>query len=339
MDTLAEITRQKINERRTAMLDPMSAPSIIQPHCQYILPFLEKNPHDVPMAMVYKVDKDSEPGHCLVLLCGSIGVPSGHPLAVEKADIVSLDGLIPLFREAHSEIITRPVDESFEGIEWKGFQEPSKFFSVMPIKEANCLFGFVVIGANPRRPIDEDHHQFMRDISTKVTSIAASVISAQEYLRHKERLQRELEASERQIRFFAEHASVGMQNLATDAKQVVWANEQFFKITGLPRQIEAVGHKLYFIDVVHPEDREKARETFKRVLSGEENVSAEIRLKRKFQPPFGEPEHACILSLSFPYKEDGKVTSVMTCVTDVSRLKVRIIGLNEFIAPPNFNYS
>lgn len=203
------------------MLNHMSVPSVIHPHGRYIIPSLEELPYDIPMAMVYKVDKDSVPGQCLVLLCGSIGVPTGHPLAVEKGDIVSSAGLIPLLRESIGGIITRPVDESFAGIEWGGFQEPSKSYSVIPIKEPNNLLGFVVVGTNPRRPIDHDHDQFMRDMAIKIASIAASVVTAQESKKYKERLQRELESSERQIRFFAEHASVGMQNLGVDGITVV----------------------------------------------------------------------------------------------------------------------
>lgn len=320
-----EVTKQKITERRTAMLNRMSIPSSLQ-HQSFascILPFLETNPHDIPMALLYQVDKESVPGQCLVLLCGSIGIPDGHEIAVEKSDIRSSAGLMSLFRKAHAEMTTIPVSESpksFEGVQWHGFEEPSKFFSVIPITEAGRLFGFLVVGTNPRRPIDDDHYQFMRDISIRVDYIAASIISADESRKRAERLERELESSERQIRFFAEHASVGMQNLSINGI-TVWANKQFYEITGVKREVEPIEHKLSFIDMVLDEDREKARGAWGRLLNGEPNVSVELRLKKLFTPPTGEPEPSCILSLSFPYMEDGKPKSIMTCTTDISQLK------------------
>jgi hypothetical protein len=220
---LAEITRQRIAERRTALLNIMSIDSSIRPDdlAGFIRPFLESDPYDIPMAMVYKLDEDMVDGKTMAVLRGCIGVPAGHPLAIKEADMRSSAGLIPFFRKAYKDVVTCPVGKMFDGIKWGGFQEPSKYFSVIPIREASCLYGFLVLGANPRRPIDEDYHQFMRDVSIKVGSISASVVSNYEMRKHKERLENQLESSERQIRFFAEHATVGMQNLGVDGVTVV----------------------------------------------------------------------------------------------------------------------
>jgi signal transduction histidine kinase len=319
-----EVTRQIITDRRTSMLNRMTVPSGLHRDkslASCILPFLEMNATDIPMALLYQADKESVPGSCLVHLCGTIGVPEGHTIAVEKADIITPIALIPFLRRARSEIATtNPVNESFEGVQWRGFKEPSKYFSVIPITEAGRLFGFLLVGTNPRRPIDEHHYQFMRDIRTKIGSIAASIVSAEETSKRAERLEKELASSEKQIRFFAQHATVGMQNLSVDGT-TVWANNQFYINAGLPRQIDAAEHKLSFIDMVIDEDREEARDAWVRLLNGEPHVSSELRLKKLFTPPSGEPEPACILSTSFPYMEDGKTKSIMTCTTDVSRMK------------------
>lgn len=319
-----EVTAQIIARRRTAMLNRVVVPSSLQRDTSLassILPFLETNPHDIPMALLYQADKESVPGSCLVHLRGSIGVPTSHRIAVKEADICDRTGLIPFLRKARSKTTTtNPVDELFEGVQWCGFGEPSKYFSVIPITDGGWLFGFLIIGANSRRPVDEQHYQFMRDISTKVGSIAASIASAEESLKRAERLQRELESSERQIRFFAQHATVGMQNLSVDGT-TVWANDQFYTNAGLPRQIDPADHKLSFIDMVIDEDRDIAREGWFRLINGEPHVSSEFRLKKLFTPPSGDPEPVCILSTSFPYMEDGKTKSIMTCTTDISLLK------------------
>jgi hypothetical protein len=50
-------------------------------------------------------------------------------------------------------------------------------------------------------------------------------------------------------------------------------------------------------------------------------ISAELRLKRLYIPPVGDPVPATVLLLAFPYSEDETVLSVMAVVTDASRLK------------------
>ena len=63
------------------------------------------------------------------------------------------------------------------------------------------------------------------------------------------------------------------------------------------------------MDVFHDGDRENAIAAWNRLLVGDEKVSVELRLKKMFMPPTGEPEPGSISSTSFPYKEDGKTTS------------------------------
>lgn len=317
-----EITKQKISERRTDMLNSMVLPSGLHEgtFASFIMPALESNKMDITMAMLYEADEETSPGTCNFNLRGSIGVPAGHELAVEKADLFSSTGLMPLFLKARSEIITLPVDERFGGIEWRGFDgEPSKNFTILPLSGADRLFGFLVLGVNSRKDIDEEHHQFMRDIASRVSAIAASIVSLEETQRRSARLEKELRESERQIRYMAQNASVGMQHLSVDGN-TIWANEKYYNLTGHPRA-EAAQYKLSFLDVFHDEDQGKALDAWNRIINGEPNLSVELRLKRLFTPPSGDPEPACLLAISFPYVQDGVMKSIMTCTTDVSQLK------------------
>jgi signal transduction histidine kinase len=317
-----EITKQKIGGRRSEMLNSMVVPSGLHKgtFASYVIPALESNKLDITMALLYVADEETIPGRCSLLLRGSIGVPPGHKLAIENADLRSSEGLIPLFQKAQSEMLTLPVDERFDGLAWRGFDgEPSKHFSILPLSAAGRLFGFLVLGVNSRRAIDEEHRQFMCDITSKVSVIAASIFSADETSKRADRLMNEPRDSERQIRYMAQNASVGMQHLSVDGT-TIWANDQYYKLTGHSRE-EAAQYKLSFIDVFIDEDQDKALDTWNRLINGEPNNSVELRLKRLFTPPSGDPEPACILALSFPYAQDGVIKSIMTCVTDVSQLK------------------
>lgn len=174
------------------------------------MPALESNPTDISMALLYKADEDSVPGSIMLHLRGSIGIPASHPLSAEIATLDSDDGVIPLLRQARWRMATAPVDERFDGVEWQGCGDKPKSVSILPIQDTKKLFGFLVLGSNPRRPIDDDHHQFMRDISSIVYQIAGTILSAEETLARETRLQKQLEESTRLRRYMAENASVGV---------------------------------------------------------------------------------------------------------------------------------
>lgn len=317
-----EVTSEKIGGRRAKMLKSMIIPSGLHEGtlASYVMPSLELNELDVTMAMLYEVDEETLPGVCSLLLRGTIGVPPGHKLAVERTDLRSSAGLIPMLKKAKTNILTLPVDEQFDGIKWRGFGgEPSKNFSILPLSGVGHLFGFLVIGTNSRKAIDEEHQQFLRDIASKVSTITTLIVGAEETRKQSKRLENKLQDSERQIRYMAQHATVAMQHLSVDG-DILWANDQYYKLTGHSREA-AAQYKFSFIDVFLDEDQHKAVNAWNGLISGEPYYSVELRLKRLFNPPSGDPEPVCILALSFPYVQDGVVKSIMTCTTDVSQLK------------------
>ncbi|TVY18648.1 Two-component system protein A [Lachnellula arida] len=270
------------------------------------------------MALLYEIDDESVPGSQIVNLRGQIAVPQNHPIAPNKANLhCSEEGIIPCLRKAQDDIIDIPVDDRFEGIPWRGFIEGSRCISILPFSGGGRLLGFLVVGANPRRPIDDDHHQFMRGLASKVSSIANSVVSAEEAQRRAEKLEKKLKDSDKKIRHMAQNATIGMLRLSTDGK-VLWANDQYYDLTG--QSIKAEG-RFQFLDNFHDEDRENAVAAWNRLSGGEEKVSVELRLKKMFVPPTGEPEPGCVTSTSFPYKEDGKTTSFMMYMSEISALK------------------
>ncbi|KAM3080472.1 hypothetical protein ACMFMG_005423 [Clarireedia jacksonii] len=326
-NTAYEITKQKLSDRRASMLNQLEIPSGVHEGtlAGYVIPPLETNPLDIPMAMLFQIDENDVSGS-VVRLRGQIGVPENHPLAIKQADLSSCIGLYPLFCKAKKEIITLPVDERFAGIEWRGHKngatglcQPSSHFSVLPIATADRLYGFLVLGANAYRPIDDDHCRFMQNIAAKVSIIAASVASAEETKRRADRLEQELVEREKQIRYMAQYAPVGMQHLSSDGS-IIWANEMYYQHTGHPKDAESQ-YNFSFLDVFIEEDRPKAMQSWADLLQGASHVEISLRIKRIYFPPTGEPEHACLLFLAFPYVVNGEIKSLMCCTTDISQLK------------------
>lgn len=312
-----EITNSTISERRRAMLNHME----VAPWNDFessVIPIFKENPRDITLAMLYIVD-DEQYKEITLTLTGLIGIPEDHPLAVKSLQLDSDIGLAPLLRESKSKIITVSVDNRFEGVNWQGFGEPSKVITVIPILTPDRMFGFALIGANPRRPIDEHHDQFMRDISSKLSAIGVSVSTSEQTRKREERLMRELAESTKRIRYMAEHASIGMQYLSVDGT-TVWANDEYYRLTSHPRDKEA-HYPLSFLDTYVKDDQARALEVWNRLLLGEYKISSEFHLKREYMPPSGNPEPSCVLTQSFRVTEDEKLSSIITFTTDISTFK------------------
>lgn len=290
----------------------------------HIIPHLESNPLDIPMAMLYQVDEQSASGSTLCLR-GQIGFPGHHPLAVQEAELNSCLGLFPLLSRMGNEISTHLVDQRFAGVEFCGHKDESNrvhepsHFSILPLAVGDRLFGYLIVGANPFRAIDNDYYQFMKSIASRASSIASALASAEETKQRAIRLEKGLAESERQIRYMAQNSPVGMLQLSTEGR-ILWANDMYYQITGHPGP-EEPQYNFSFLDVLVDEDRTQGLRAWGQLHAGESPIENTVRLKSMFVPPSGEPEHASILTISFPYVVKGEVRSIMSCITDISELK------------------
>lgn len=311
----------RIRERRRGILSRMAVPSgfLDESFASCVIPALQTGPRDVPMALLYQFDEDAASDQRSLILRGTIGIPESHALARESVSLDEENGIAALLRQAEGKVISVPLHPLFDGLEWSGFLEPSNQIFILPLNSAEKHLGYLVVGSNNRLIMDEEHIMFYRDMASKVAAVASAFYEAGEVRRRAQLLEKELADSERQIRYLAEHASVGMHHVNIDGK-MLWANERYYTMTDHPRQ-KSKQHTYSFIDVFLEEDQSKAQAAWKLLLQGQPNVSVELRLNKLYTPPSGDPEPACIQAFSFPYVEDGKVKSVMTCITDVSSLK------------------
>ncbi|KAI4718477.1 putative histidine kinase HHK15p [Aureobasidium sp. EXF-10727] len=324
-NSLAEVTRQKITDRRRNMLNMIP---ILPKDCtsatigSHFIDCFRTNLLDIPLALMWGNDNTSsstQPSRRL-RLTGSLGVPEGHKLAEQEGCLDSKEGIYPLLKKAGTDPTTSPCGPEFDGIEWEGFKEPSEHACVIPLSNAGCLYGYLLIGANPRRPIDEDHEQFMRDLASQLSSTMAFLVSMEESNERQSRLENQLAASEHHIRYMADHLDIGLEHLSLDGK-VLWANEHYFNLLGQEPTSDFTELRLPFRDHVLEEDQPKIYTAWKAVLDGVATTTTEFRMKRLWNPPFGPPVPATVLISSVPYIEDGEIKSVMACMTEVSRLK------------------
>jgi PAS domain S-box-containing protein len=315
-----EVTDHKLADRRTSLMNKLAAvpdqkPDVVISH---VLATLATNAHDVPLAMLYKFDEIAHP--TTLRLQGQIGLPEGHKLRVDVADITSDQGLIPELRRAGSGAIFIDHDERFENVSWKGWGVPSQKIAVLPISSSTRLFGYLVIGINPYRPFDDSYHRFVQDLNRMISSIVSAAINFELAESRREQLESDLAVTNLKLRHLVEHASVGMCHAAVDG-EMLWANDQYFRLAGL--SAEQHSDKYSFYDAYLEEEVPQVEEVWRQLLAGVEHIHAELRLKRIYTSPTGEEMPASIQVLAFPYRdpESGQIKSVMACTTDISRLK------------------
>ncbi|KAF2799727.1 hypothetical protein K505DRAFT_356319 [Melanomma pulvis-pyrius CBS 109.77] len=317
-NSLVEVTKQKLADRRTMMLNRMAAvpyptPDAVSAH---IMATLETNGADIPLAILYEADRS---GAATVLrLRGHIGLPKGHNLIVDGHTLDSEHGLIPDCRRAGSEAITIEYDQRFDSISWQGFGTPSKKIVILPMTSGERVFGYLIIGTNPHRPHDDFCQQLIKDLSRMASSIISAAADAEESKKRELQLQNDLAFSDTKLRHLIEHASVGMVHISLSG-QLLWANDHYYALSGKSQQEQM--KPMHFFDVYLDEDRSKAEELWDKLINGVNHVNSELRLKRSYTSPTGHVEPAQLQVLAFPYRENGKVKSIMACTTDISKLK------------------
>ncbi|KAF2759413.1 hypothetical protein EJ05DRAFT_451688 [Pseudovirgaria hyperparasitica] len=319
-NSVFEVTSEKLADRRTSMLNrlaavPSQASGAVIAH---ILDTLATNPNDITMALLYELKDETEV--TTLQLHGQIGLPEGHGLRVDCADLRSSQGLIPDLRHAGSEAIFIDHDDRFTSVSWKGWEVPSKKIAILPIATLDCAFGYLVVGMNPYRPFDETCRRFAQDLNHMVSSIVSAAMTYELAEYQRERLVSDLAFSDMKVRHLVEHATVGMCNVSVDGK-MLWANDHYYNLAG--RSAEQHVNNYSFYDAYLEEDISKVEEIWNELVAGNVHNNIELRLKRQYISPNGEELPATIQVLAFPYRDPGSghVKSVMACTTDISRLK------------------
>lgn len=321
-----EVTRERLNDRRARMLNRISAFSedlTSRTVYRHIAECFAENSLDVPFAMLFKVEVEVEDGNHQLALVENIGLPQAHA-EKQLTHLHDEQGFMPYLRAAQTKISITWIDDNFAGLNmqeivWVGHGHQSQCLTTIPLLSAGGLHGFLVLGNNPRRPVDSQHDDFMSDVQRYATAAISAVIGAEERKAKNDQLQVRLIESERRIRYMAQHSDIGMVQLALNGT-LSWANEHYRSTINHEDNNEP--RKTFITaDQLLAEDCNKAMDAWIQVLQGQKTQATELRLQRQYTPPIGESIPSTILLSAFPYIEKGEIKSVMACMTDVSRLK------------------
>ncbi|KIX94509.1 uncharacterized protein Z520_09895 [Fonsecaea multimorphosa CBS 102226] len=328
-----EVTNEKVRERRSKLLYSISAPPT-DPNgsvWEHLFQALRENPQDFPMAFAYSAEDD--PASCKLTLQQSLGLPlDGHPLVPKHVDIYEgSTGFLFYYRRlkaTNKPIVLHHLDNTLpgpllEGFDWLGYGDTPISMALMPVSVSSRLLGVVVFGLNPRRHYQTEDEAFIQSLCRQASATIAFAVDREEAHERAERLTLQLQESERQIREIAEHGPVGMIRLSP-AGNIIWANRQYYELTGHSLEDK---YEFSFAESLHPDEKARTLKLWHELVNELRPVSQEFRLRRTWRPPAtarnaNPSEESCwVMAHAFPALEDGKVKSIVCCVTDISKTK------------------
>jgi len=196
-------TRRVIGERQMALLRELAARTGLARDVATAIAngaaALGTNRRDLPFALVYRLDH----AHRHVAhLAGASGIEVGHPVAPRT---IALDEPAPWPLAAAAEthqLQLVPLDASRCALPTGDWDRPPQHAAVIPILQQGDggTAGFLVLGLNPFRQLDEDYRGFLELIAA---SFAASVANAEAYEAERRRAESLAELDRAKTAFFS----------------------------------------------------------------------------------------------------------------------------------------
>jgi PAS domain-containing protein len=97
-----------------------------------------------------------------------------------------------------------PAAELVRGVIWQGFGDPCRAAVICPLNPTSSkdnILGFIVIGLNPRRPYDDDYHQFILVASRMLSTSLTSILLHEEDIVRRERTIANAEAMKTELKY------------------------------------------------------------------------------------------------------------------------------------------
>ncbi|MDQ2588334.1 SpoIIE family protein phosphatase [Saccharothrix yanglingensis] len=198
---VSEDTERIIGERRMATLrDLGSDPSAVRTE-QETLAFscrqLERNPRDLPFTLTYLFQDDGS-----ARLAGTTGVAADHPMAPGTLPADDEGAVWPVVAPAAGDTALVELDgEPFTALPGGAWPAPPVQALVVPLQQqGGAPYGFVVVGLNRYRPLDEGCRGFLALVAGHV---ATGIASARSYEAQQRRAEELAELDRAKTAFFS----------------------------------------------------------------------------------------------------------------------------------------
>ncbi|ESZ92001.1 putative histidine kinase M2QJp [Sclerotinia borealis F-4128] len=276
------------------------------------------------------------------VLEGSVGIPEGHYIAPPSFDVTyDQNWLARPFERAMTEMktILVPLDlevkQNLGGIKCRGFGEPSHV-AVCPLmdSETQSVLAFLVLALNPRRPYDRDYQEWIQMLSHQVTTPQVSAIILRQEVKRRlalakqealdrATLSQQLTESETNFTRFATRTPVGLAILTSEGTALL-ANDLWRSQTSL----DIGSSKVNWEKVLMPGEFEPLTTAWSEVVNNKNSRTFQSRFKKPWKAQElntdGEEqwtETHLLIALYPDLDDEGNVSTIMSCITEISELK------------------
>ncbi|TGO51484.1 hypothetical protein BCON_0160g00090 [Botryotinia convoluta] len=354
--TIDETTREVVGYRRMAIIralgEQLSKAQSIRDLWSHLIQGLELADKDAPFCLLYSVSESSEASSPLpstvpspsvpCVFEGSVGIPEGNSIAPSGFDLAcDQNWLTEPFNQAMNamESVLVPVDpelnQRFDGIQFRGFGQPTHVV-VCPIMDSKTqsVLAFLVIALNPRVSYDKDYQEWIQILSKQVmTPQLSAIILRQEVERRlalakqealdREILSHQLTESEKNFARFAARIPVGLAILKTDGTALT-ANDLWKSQT----KLEVGSSQVNWEEVLVAGEFGPVTRAWSECVEEKKPLTFQTRIDTPWRAPElttdGEEqwgETHLLLTLYPDLDDEGNVSTIMSCITDITELK------------------
>jgi len=189
--TARVVSDRRLRTLRDLSLFPAAAAKSVRDACRNVAQILSSNPHDIPFALIYLLDK-SDAQATLTSTSGLEPGTSAAPLSVAISNS-NVDGSCWPFNsvmQANRAVEVTDVIERCGELLTGVWPEPPHTAMVMPIGASgqDRAIGFLVAGVSPRRPLDDQYRAFFDLLATQISTTVTNARAYEEERRRAESL-------------------------------------------------------------------------------------------------------------------------------------------------------
>ncbi|HEY9674829.1 MAG TPA: histidine kinase dimerization/phospho-acceptor domain-containing protein, partial [Waterburya sp.] len=177
---VTETTERIIGERRLRTLRELAAKTAeaktVEKACQIVTTTLSINPHDIPFALLYRVEPDGKQAR----LAGATGIEAGTVASPEQVDLLQESevdrwNLARVNRTGKAELVS-DLPKRFGVLPKGAWSDSPTEALVIPIAQSGKAqrSGLLVVGISPRREFDDDYQGFFDLIASNVATAIAN---------------------------------------------------------------------------------------------------------------------------------------------------------------------
>jgi len=199
----SEDTQRVLSARRLATLRELAAETVTaktqEAACEISATVLTNNAYDIPFALFYLLDGESE----IALLSGTTRLAAGTLASCEAIDLTSAQKCqwqLKLVMETGESRIIEDLEAQFGLLPGGAWSQSPHQAVVLPLARSGETFGFLIAGVSPLRTFDDDYKGFFDLMAGQVTT---AIANAQAYEEERKRAEALAELDRAKTTFFS----------------------------------------------------------------------------------------------------------------------------------------